>query len=153
MVSADPGFQLVGTVAPGRRRRVGIQHLTAMREVESMPGPVGKVRKPLAVLLLSIVTLGIYGLYWDYKTFSELKDYSGSGIGGVLGLVLGLFCGIIVIFLLPSEVANLYTEEGQKPPVSAVTGLWILLPIVGGLIWLWKVQGRLNDFWTAKGAQ
>ena len=118
-----------------------------------MPGSVGKVRSPRAVLLLSIVTIGIYALYWYYKTFQEIKDYSGDGIGGVLGLVLGLFCGIIVAFLLPSEVSNLYTTAGQEAPVSAVTGLWWLLPILGGLIWFWKVQGRLNDFWESKGAQ
>jgi hypothetical protein len=74
------------------------------------------------VLLLSIVTVGIYGLYWHYKTFQEIKDYSGNGIGGGVGLVLGRFCGIIVIFLLPSEVASLYTQEGQKAPISAATG-------------------------------
>jgi hypothetical protein len=117
-----------------------------------MPGPVGKPRSPLAVLLLSIITVGIYGLYWHYKTFQEMKDYSGEGIGGVLGLILGLFCGIVVIFLLPAEVGNLYTKEGQPAPVSAMTGFWVLLPLLGGLIWLWKVQGRLNDFWTSHGA-
>jgi hypothetical protein len=117
-----------------------------------MPGPVGKVRSPLVVVLLSIVTIGIYGLYWNYKTFQEMKDYSGNGIGGLLGLILGLFCGIIMVFVLPSEVAGLYTQEGQKAPISAATGLWNLLPILGGFIWLWKVQGRLNDFWSSKGA-
>ena len=118
-----------------------------------MPGPVGKVRSPLAVLLLSIVTLGIYGLVWHYKTFQEMKDYSGEGIGGGLGLVLELFCGIVVAFLLPAEVGNLYAKEGQPKPVSGTTGLWVLLPLLGGLIWLWKVQDRLNDFWQSKGAE
>jgi hypothetical protein len=118
-----------------------------------MAGPVGKVRSPLVVLLLSIFTLGIYGLYWYYKTFQEMKDYSGQGIGGLLGLVLSLFCGIVVVFLMPAEVGNLYQQDGQKPPISAVTGLWILLPILGGFILLWKVQGRLNDFWKSKGAR
>lgn len=117
-----------------------------------MAGSVGTVRSPLAVLLLTIVTLGIYGLYWYYKTFQEIKDYSGAGIGGLLGLVLSFFCGIITIFVLPSEIANLYQRDGQQPPISTATGLWVLLPIVGGLVWLWKVQGRLNDFWTAKRA-
>jgi hypothetical protein len=27
-------------------------------------GPVGKVRSPVAVILLSIITIGIYALYW-----------------------------------------------------------------------------------------
>jgi Domain of unknown function (DUF4234) len=118
-----------------------------------MAGPIGKVRSPLVVLLLSIVTLGIYGLYYYYKVFQEMKDYSGEGLGGILGLLLSLFCGIVTVFLLPAEVGNLYSREGQKAPIGAVTGLWILLPILGGFILLWKVQGRLNDFWRAKGAK
>jgi len=119
-----------------------------------MPGPIGKVRSPLAVLLLSIVTLGIYGLYWYYKTFQEMKDYNGDGLGGVVGLILSFFCGIITVFVLPSEVGHLYSRDGQPEPISAMTGLWVLLPFIGGLIWLWKVQGRLNDFWGSKvGAQ
>jgi hypothetical protein len=117
-----------------------------------MPGPVGKPRSPLAVLLLSIITVGIYGLYYYYKTFQEMKEYSGEGIGGVLGLILAMFCGIVVVFLLPAEVGNLYTKEGQPAPVSAMTGFWVLLPLIGGLILLWKVQGRLNDFWRSHGA-
>jgi hypothetical protein len=117
-----------------------------------MPGPVGKPRSPLAVLLLSIITVGIYGLYYYYKTFQEMKEYSGEGIGGVLGLILAMFCGIVVVFLLPAEVGNLYKKEGQPAPVSAMTGFWVLLPLIGGLILLWKVQGRLNDFWRSHGA-
>jgi hypothetical protein len=115
-------------------------------------GTVGKVRSPLTVLLLGIVTLGIYSVVWYYKTFQEMKDYSGEGIGGVVGLLLSLFCGVIVIFLLPAEVGNLYSRDGKEKPISGVTGFWTFLPIVGGFVWLWKVQGRLNEFWQSKGA-
>src|SRR5581483_11121810 len=98
-----------------------------------MPGPVGKVRSPLTVLLLSIVTLGIYALYWYYKTFEEMKEYSGEGLGGLLGLLLAFFCSIIAAFILPNEVGQLYVKEGKDPPpVSAITGLWVLLPLIGG---------------------
>jgi hypothetical protein len=110
---------------------------------------VGKIRSSLAVILLTIVTLGIYGLYWQYASFKELKQYSGEGIGGGLGLVLAIFISIVNIFLLPMEVGQLYKREGRPEPVSALTGLWILLPLVGWFIWLVKVQGRLNDFWSA----
>ena len=114
------------------------------------PGAVGKVRSPLAVLLLSILTVGIYGLYWYYRTFKELKGYRGQGLGGGWGLILALFCGIIPIFLLPSEVGRLYEQVGRPPPISALTGLWVLLPLVGAIVWLFKVQGRLNDFWASQ---
>jgi len=116
-------------------------------------GEVGKVRRPGIVVLLFIVTLGIYGLFWYYWTFSETKRYSGHGLGGVLGLLLAIFCGIVTIFLLPDEVANLYRGRGdQDPPISALAGFWNFIPIIGGIIWLVKVQRRLNEFWEATPA-
>jgi len=116
------------------------------------PGRVGHVRSPLAVILLTIITLGIYGLYWQYNVFKELKDYSGEGIGGGLALLFAFLVGIVNIFLLPVEIGGLYTRDGQEAPVSGVTGCWIFLPLVGWFIWLVKVQGRMNEFWVAHTA-
>ena len=109
----------------------------------------GKVRSPWAIIGLSIITLGIYGLYWQYATFKEMKDYSREGIGGGLGLLLAIIIGIVNIFLMASEVGNLYAAKGQEKPVSGKTGFWVLIPILGGLIWLFKVQGSLNRFWDS----
>ena len=33
--------------------------------------PIGKVRSPLVVILLSIITFGIYAIYWHYEMFKE----------------------------------------------------------------------------------
>ena len=33
--------------------------------------------------------------------------------------------------------------------MSWLTGFWVLLPLVGGLVWLFKVQGRLNEYWAS----
>ncbi len=115
-------------------------------------GTVGKLRGPWLVILLSIVTLGIYGLYWQYATFRDMRQYSGQGIGGVVGLVLAFLLGIVNIFLMPAEVGNLYASDGQVKPVSGLTGFWVLLPIVGGFVWIVKTQGHLNRFWEAHGA-
>ena len=117
-----------------------------------MTGVTGTVRSSLKVILLTIVTLGIYGLYWQYTSFKELKEYSGEGIGGGLGLALAIFIGIVNVFLLPMEVGHLYKREGREEPVSALTGFWVLLPLVGWFVWLVKTQGRLNDYWTTHGA-
>jgi hypothetical protein len=105
------------------------------------------------VILLSIITLGIYALYWEYASFKELKVYSGEGIGGGLGLLFAILLGIVNAFMLPLEVGRLYAREGQPEPVTALTGFWVFLPIVGGIIWVVKTQGRLNDFWLAHGAE
>lgn len=118
----------------------------------STKGPVGKIRNPWAVIGLSIVTLGIYGLYWQYATFKEMKDYSGVGIGGGLGLLLAFLVGIVNAFLMPSEVGNIYASEGREKPVSGTTGFWIFLPIAGAVVLILKTQGALNRLWEAHGA-
>ena len=118
----------------------------------SASGNVGEIRKPLTVLLLGIITCGIYFLFWYYKSFEEMKDYSGEGLGGLVGLLLSIFCGIITMFVLPAEVGNLYERDGKEKPISGMTGFWNLLPIIGTIVWVFKVQGRLNDFWESKGA-
>jgi hypothetical protein len=108
---------------------------------------VGIHRSVGLVIVLSIVTLGIYAIIWQYKSFKEMKEFSGVGIGGPAGAVLAIFVGIVTAFLLPAEVGNLYATGGQPKPVSGLTGFWILLPLVGGFIWVAKVQGNLNRFW------
>lgn len=115
-------------------------------------GVVGKPRRPWVVAVLTVITLGIYGLYWQYASFKEMNDHSGQGIGGVIGLLLAIFLHIVNIFVLPAEIGNLYSREGQERPVSATTGFWIFLPIVGWFVWVVKCQRSLNRFWVGHGA-
>ena len=115
-------------------------------------GNVGELRSPLTVLLLGLITCGIYFLFWYYKSFDEMKDFSGEGLGGLVGLLLSIFCGIITMFVMPAEVGNLFEGDGKDKPISGMTGFWNLLPIIGTIVWVFKVQGRLNDFWESKGA-
>jgi uncharacterized protein DUF4234 len=87
-------------------------------------GPAGKVRSTWAVLGLSIITFGIYSLYYYFATHEEMKQHSGEGLGGAIGLVLGLITGgIVTAFVLPNEIGNLYARQGRSRPVSATTGL------------------------------
>jgi hypothetical protein len=119
--------------------------------------PIGKVRGTGACIGLSIVTIGIYTWYWYYKTHDEMKQHTGEGIGGPIALLLAAVTGIVMPFLTASEVGKLYERRGQKPPVSAGTGLWYLLLgwlfLVGAIVWFVKVNGALNDYWKSVGAQ
>jgi hypothetical protein len=115
-------------------------------------GPVGKPRGVLFVIVLSIVTLGIYHLYWYYKSFEEMKRHTGSGIGGILGLLIAIIFNPINWFVLPSEIGSMYRGDGRRAPMTGWTGLWILLPLVGWFVWTVKTQGALNRYWTSKPA-
>jgi hypothetical protein len=113
---------------------------------------LGTVRDPSMVVVLSIITLGIYGLYWQYSMFKELKRYSGGGLGGWLGLLLAFFLGVVTAFVLPSEIGQLYERDGQIAPVSVTTGFWHLIPFVGWIVWIIKVQRSVNTYWDAHHA-
>ena len=119
-------------------------------------GPVGKVRSTWAVIGLSIITFGIYSLYYYFATHDEMKQHSGEGVGGAIGLVLAIFTfGLVTPFVLPNEVGNLYARQGRPRPVSATTGLWVLLGsfiLIGPLVWLIKTNGALNAYWRSMGA-
>ena len=119
-------------------------------------GPLGRSRGILFVILISILTLGIYYLYWVYKNHEEVKEHSGQGIGGVLGLVIALVVGFVTPFVLPSEIRKMYERDGRESRVSGWTGLWATLGIlilVGPIVWFVKVQGALNRYWRIKSGQ
>lgn len=116
-------------------------------------GAIGETRSIGLSILWFILTLSIYGFYWTYKTHEEIKRYSRSGVGGVVGLVIFIVISPVTFFVIPSEVRYMYEDlDGGKSPVSGIYGLWFLLPILGPLIWFIQVQGALNRYWESKGA-
>ena len=112
-------------------------------------GPLGQSRGIAFVIVISIITFGIYHLYWTYMTFEEMKRRTGEGLGGVLGLVIGILIAIVNAFVIPSEVGHMYRGDGEDAPMTGWTGLWLLLPIVGWFVWIVKVQGALNRYWKS----
>lgn len=112
-------------------------------------GPIGKRENMVVQFLLALVTCGLYGVYWAYKSHEEVKLHSGEGVGGAVGAVIYFFAGIVTLFLLPIEIQRMYERDGQQSPVSAVTAFWALLLVIP---WYVKCQGALNDYWAAKGA-
>jgi Domain of unknown function (DUF4234) len=118
-------------------------------------GPVGKRRGIVFVLLIGLITLSIYWIYWVYKTQQEMKDYSGQGLGGVLGLVIWILISPVSAFVIPSEIGKMYQRDGRQPPVTGWTGLWLFpgaILIIPAIVWFVKVQGALNRYWESKAA-
>jgi hypothetical protein len=121
-------------------------HAPVVRE----PGlPVGKTRNPWAVVGLTLITLGIYRIYWEYRCFKDLKGFTGEGIGASWGLALAIVFPIANSFLLPSEIGRIERGENSLDPVSGLTGFWIFLPLVGWIVWTLRMQSGLNQIWVS----
>jgi hypothetical protein len=114
-------------------------------------GPLGQERGVGFAIVLTLVTLGIYGIYWLWKCFSEVRAHRGEGLHPLVGVLL---CLVIVGYFLNSQaIGRMYAaESNQNPPVSGLSGLWLFVPYVGWFIYIAKVQGALNNYWKAKSS-
>jgi len=116
-------------------------------------GPPGKQRGGVAVVLLSIITLGIYWLVYLFKTHREIKAHSGTGLGGGLALVIAIFLGFLSPFLLGNDVRAARAQAGLPERVSALTGFWTWIPLLGVFIVAVRIQNALNEYWLAESAR
>ena len=140
---SDPR-NLLPVTAKGRIRSGKCQTQQAKRDQ-----PIGSRRKIGMQVLLSFVTLGIYGIYWAYISHDEVRRHTNDGVGGVAGVLIYVFVGVVTLFLLPIEIQRMFERDGQTSPVGAKTAFWILL---FGIPWYVKCQGALNRYWESKGA-
>jgi hypothetical protein len=124
--------------------------MTLAYAAEGTEKEIGNERSIGLSILWAFLTLGIYTFVWTYKTHNEIKRYSGNGVGGVLGLVIYILISPVTYFVVPSEVRAMVERDGATSPVRGLTGLWLLLPIVGSFVWFVKVQGALNRYWRSK---
>lgn len=118
---------------------------------------LGRTRGPVAVWLLTLVTLGIYGMVWYYKVNRELRDYNGQ-IEVRPGLAL---CNITVIapFTLSISAIVSFVRTGGR--VSQAMGfarvgtcsgaVGILLQVLLFGTGICYYQSRLNRVWAAHG--
>ena len=115
-------------------------------------GELGRGRSVGLTILVSIITFGIWTYVWSFQNGEELKRYWPAGMGGVAHLLFAIFISPVVMFVMADEVGKMYVEAGEEPPITAIWGLWFLLPLIGNIIWYVRIQHALNDFWVARGA-
>jgi hypothetical protein len=123
----------------------------SVAEPAAQMGPRGHPRGILFGFLLFVVTFGFYGWYWVFRTQEEMKQHTGEGLGGVLGLVIWILISPVSAFVIPSEVGKMYTRAGRRPPVTGWTGLWLFpgaVLVIPAIVWFVKVQGALNRYWA-----
>jgi hypothetical protein len=151
LVVVGAGVTLI-VVTAIRRSRLN-RPPVALGDGDGNTGPLGEPRGIGFGILLYVLTFGIYGLYWVFKTQEETKQHTGEGIGGVLGLVVWLLLTPVSAFVIPSEIGNMYRSDGQEPPLTGWTGLWLFpgaILVIPAIVWFVVVQRALNRYWEAK---
>ena len=115
-------------------------------------GPAeGEIRKPVTVILLSIITCGIYTLYWEWITKDQINKLADKEIIGSGLLILSWFCFPVRLFvwykwdLGLQEIVKRFNVKYNSNFI-----LWVILAVVAGVgyfVLLFQVQDTLNKIY------
>jgi len=126
-------------------------------------GGTAKIRNPVLVAIFTLITIGIYGIYWWYQINRERVDYGrarqaqGLGDNAVLSL-LAVFPGSLIIVPALVSLYNTCGRIGRAQEVGlgrrTMNGWVVIGVILGGLLipFLGLVaygymQAELNKVW------
>jgi len=115
---------------------------------------VGKKRDPVVILILGLVTCGIYWFYWEYQVAKEVNQFLGrEEISPGLALFGALCCLPITIYVeyLIVKALPVMQREAGMPPEQPSMPLHIALAILFGPVEAMILQSELNRIWAAAG--
>jgi hypothetical protein len=118
-----------------------------------------KLRNPLGVVGLSIITIGIYYIFWWYFINREMRDFGrarntdlGQSPGNsVLALTLGALIivpALVTLWRTCDRIQRTQEVAGEERPASGPI-IFILLLLIGP-VGVWYAQNELNKAWTAQ---
>jgi Domain of unknown function (DUF4234) len=124
-------------------------------------GSTAKIRNPLGVVGLSLITIGIYFFFWWYyinRELSELGRARNTDLGqnptnSVLAITLGALIvvpAIVTMWTTSARIENAQVTVGIDRPASGPV-IFILLLLIGP-VGIWYAQDQLNKVWTAQAA-
>lgn len=111
----------------------------------------GVVRNPLLVVVLSVVTCGIYWIVWAFMVSEEINRAAGEKkVDPVVYFLLGLLCFPLIfvgMYKIDEALFELNIRAGL--PANKNFILWLLLSLVGvGSAFMgYQVQEQLNKLW------
>ena len=122
-------------------------------------GATAKIRNPLGVVALSIVTIGIYYVFWWYFINREMRDLGrarnrdlGQSPGqSVLAITLGALIIVPALVTLWRTSARIESSQEAVGLGNRVSGpiIFILLLLIGP-VGIWYAQSELNKAWEAQ---
>jgi hypothetical protein len=130
----------------------------AANHVQLAPGVVAKIRNPIMVVVFTIITLGIYQVFWWYYANREMADYGRARDTKELGdnptkSTLALFPGALIVvpaiwtFVTTFQRIQAAQRLNGQTPINGWLGLVIFLVISPVLVGY--MQSGLNSAWKA----
>jgi Domain of unknown function (DUF4234) len=124
-------------------------------------GATAKLRNPLGVVGLSIITIGIYYVFWWYFINREMRDFGrarntdlGQSPGSsVLALTLGALIivpALVTLWRTSDRIQR--SQETAGVPSPAIGPLIFVLLLLIGPVGVWYAQNELNKAWTAQSS-
>jgi hypothetical protein len=124
------------------------------RQTDAAGRPLGRVRHPLWVLMLSYLTCGFYFYYWVYRVLRECGAYTGrKDFNPRTELTLMLIFPPYVLYVAIFQLSDLIRRTQALAGVPETPGLrqatLFLNPcLIGGLPFLGMIyQEALNQIW------
>jgi hypothetical protein len=130
----------------------------AGNQIQLAPGAMAKIRSPVLVVIFTIITLGIYQVFWWYFVNREMADYGRARSTNELGdnpakSTLALFPGALIV--VPAIWTTVTTfkrvqaaqQLNRQTPINGWLGLVIAIVISPVLIGY--MQSGLNSAWKA----
>ena len=148
----------MSTSSPNPSTAPGAPAVVAGNHVQLAPGVVAKIRNPILVVVFTIITLGIYQIFWWYYANRELADYGRARGTKELGdnpamSTLALFPGALIVvpaiwtFVTTFQRIQAAQRLNGQTPINGWLGLVIGLVISPVLVGY--MQSGLNSAWEA----
>ncbi len=107
-----------------------------------------KNRNIVTCILLSLVTCGIYGIYWTIMLAKDAVSVKDSSDNGLLEIVLMLFLPFLGLFLAEKKFAEGCAEKGIAHSDNSI--VYLVLGLVGlGIVGFCMMQNDLNKLVNA----
>jgi len=112
-------------------------------------GTKGKPEDPATVLILGLVTCGIYPLYWLWVRAKEINAYLGREVINPMFIFPGCFC-FPLLFYVAYLLAEAVPEMQKKAGVEAKDEFLVhfLLLIIAMPVGMFLIQQKLNEIWS-----
>ncbi len=121
-----------------------------MEAIETPDGTllVGKNRNPLGVIVLSVITLGIYWLFWYYKVNDEIREHEpqvrcSPGVA-LLAQFIPL-ANFVSDYNTATRIQRMELADGTTSTISPL--VTFILLIFFGIGYVVQVQSHLNAHW------